>query len=73
MKSNKDQCRRHLRDLEASRNNKMRRFGAWVPELLQKIDDAFKNGRFHKKPRGPLGKLINAIICLRVLNISTFR
>ena len=59
VKSNTDQCRRRLRDLEASRNNKMRRFGAWVPELLHKIDEAVKNGRFHKRPRGPLGELVS--------------
>ena len=55
IKQNTDQGRRRLRDLEASRSNKMRRFGAWVPELIARIDKAFKDGRFHKKPRGPLG------------------
>lgn len=44
-----------LRQLEASRNNRIRRFGENMPALLTAIDEAYKNGKFQKKPIGPLG------------------
>ncbi|KAK2167667.1 hypothetical protein LSH36_25g01011 [Paralvinella palmiformis] len=43
---------RHLQTLESSRSNHLRRFGAFMPQLVQKIN---QTDVFHKKPIGPLG------------------
>ena len=51
-----EKSKRHLRDLESSRSNRLKRFGGWVPDLLEKIEIAHKRGQFHEKPRGPFGK-----------------
>ena len=47
--------KRHLQTLEGSRSNRLKRFGAFMPQLIQKIDDAHKRGVFHQKPVGPVG------------------
>ncbi|XP_065110604.1 structural maintenance of chromosomes protein 6 isoform X2 [Paramisgurnus dabryanus] len=47
------------KQLMASRSNRLRRFGDSMPELLQSIDRAFAQGRFIKKPVGPLGACIS--------------
>lgn len=44
-----------MQKLEASRTNEIRRFGTWMPTLLKRIDDAHRQGKFHQKPRGPVG------------------
>ena len=51
-----ERTRRDLTNLEASRANKLRQFGEWMPELLRQIDMGVRDGRFHKRPRGPLGQ-----------------
>lgn len=43
------------KQLMASRSNRLRRFGDHMPELLESIDRAFAQGRFIKKPVGPIG------------------
>jgi len=60
--SEKETLRRRLADadvklkkLEASRSDGLRRFGAWVPDLVKRLNDAHQQGRFHQKPRGPIG------------------
>jgi len=50
-----DDVRDKLRKLEASRTSELRRFGTWMPTLVKRIDDAHLQGRFHQKPRGPVG------------------
>ena len=50
------QAQQQLKNLESARSNKMRRFGQHMPELLRRIDDAHKQGQFHRKPLGPLGE-----------------
>jgi len=44
-----------LQKLEASRTNDLRRFGAWMPDLVKRIDEAHQQRKFHQKPRGPIG------------------
>ena len=44
-----------LQKLEASRSNKLRRFGTWMPDLVKRIDEAHRQGKFHQLPRGPIG------------------
>ena len=50
-----DAADRKLRELQSSRGNDLRRFAAWMPELVRRIEDAHRKGRFHAKPRGPVG------------------
>ncbi|KAJ8274738.1 hypothetical protein COCON_G00093630 [Conger conger] len=50
--------RRALRGLEASRTDRIKRFGEQMPNLLAAIDEAFRKGHFRKKPVGPLGYCI---------------
>ncbi|XP_016401350.1 structural maintenance of chromosomes protein 6-like, partial [Sinocyclocheilus rhinocerous] len=47
------------KQLMASRSNRLRRFGDHMPELLESIDKAFAQGRFIKKPVGPIGACIS--------------
>ena len=42
--------------LLASRSNKLKRFGDNMPDLLDNIDKAYIQGRFTKKPLGPIGQ-----------------
>ncbi|XP_020912192.1 structural maintenance of chromosomes protein 6 [Exaiptasia diaphana] len=48
-----DQIQRNLRNLTSSRSNRMRIFGAYVPELLNKIKQ--NRRQFHHLPVGPIG------------------
>lgn len=50
-----DVADRKLRELQSSRGNDLRRFAAWMPELVRRIEDAHRKGKFHAKPRGPVG------------------
>jgi len=50
-----DAADRKLKELQSSRGNNLRHFATWMPELVRRIDDAHRNGRFHAKPRGPVG------------------
>ncbi|KAK7485360.1 hypothetical protein BaRGS_00023459 [Batillaria attramentaria] len=45
----------NLQTLQSARSNRLKRFGAWVPSAIAKIDEWHRQGRFHQKPRGPLG------------------
>lgn len=47
--------RKRKNQLTASRSNRLRRFGDRMPELLESIDKAHAQGRFIKKPVGPIG------------------
>ncbi|XP_031437690.1 structural maintenance of chromosomes protein 6-like [Clupea harengus] len=47
-----------LRQMEAGRSNRIRRFGEHMPALLNAIDEAYSKGMFQKKPVGPLGYCI---------------
>ncbi|XP_048453072.1 structural maintenance of chromosomes protein 6-like [Rhincodon typus] len=52
--------RSELNKLKASRTDCLKRFNGNMPELLHKIEEAHKQGRFRKKPIGPLG------VCFRL-------
>ena len=58
---------RQLRDLQGSRQNKLKLFGSWVPELRQRVEQAARRGKFHHAPVGPIGKeiLYCSTLCLR--------
>ncbi|XP_030627220.1 structural maintenance of chromosomes protein 6 [Chanos chanos] len=45
--------------LTASKSNRLRRFGDHMPELLESVDKAHAQGRFIKKPVGPIGACIS--------------
>ena len=49
---------RQLRDLQGSRQDKLKLFGSWVPELRQRVEQAARRGKFHHTPVGPIGKEI---------------
>ncbi|NWV42847.1 SMC6 protein, partial [Grantiella picta] len=50
---------KQLRDLKDSKTNTLKRFGPNTPALLEAIEIAYRQGRFRKKPLGPLGALIH--------------
>ncbi|XP_062864147.1 structural maintenance of chromosomes protein 6 [Trichomycterus rosablanca] len=50
---------KRIKQLTASRSNRLRRFGDHMPELLESIDKAYAQGRFIKKPVGPIGACIS--------------
>jgi hypothetical protein len=49
------QQKRAVSSLKNDSSNSLTVFGAWVPKVNQKIEEAYKNGLFEKKPQGPLG------------------
>ncbi|XP_076440367.1 structural maintenance of chromosomes protein 6-like isoform X2 [Babylonia areolata] len=51
----KDNSERNLQTLMSARENRFKRFGSWVPSAMAKINEWCRQGKFHKKPRGPLG------------------
>ena len=61
---------RKLQKLEASRTNKLQRFGTWMPDLVKRIGEAYKHGKFHQKPRGPVGASINLKDCQWALAVE---
>ncbi|XP_031960000.1 structural maintenance of chromosomes protein 6 [Corvus moneduloides] len=54
-----DAKQKQLRDLKDSKTNTLKRFGPHIPAFLEAIEMAHKQGRFKKKPLGPLGALIH--------------
>uniref|UniRef100_A0A8D2MU11 Structural maintenance of chromosomes protein 6 n=1 Tax=Zonotrichia albicollis TaxID=44394 RepID=A0A8D2MU11_ZONAL len=54
-----DAHQKQLRDLKDSKTNALKRFGPYVPAFLEAVEVAHKQGRFRKKPLGPLGALIH--------------
>ena len=56
MKSHEDKKKKQLNNLLGAKNDRLARFGPYMPNLLQHIEEKFKRGEFHQKPRGPLGK-----------------
>ncbi|XP_064195254.1 structural maintenance of chromosomes protein 6-like [Anguilla rostrata] len=58
LSSSMDLKRRALKSMQASRTDRIRRFGDQMPNLLAAIDEAYGRGQFKKKPVGPLGYCI---------------
>ncbi|XP_056343085.1 structural maintenance of chromosomes protein 6 isoform X2 [Oenanthe melanoleuca] len=54
-----DAQQKQLRDLKDSKINTLKRFGPHIPAFLEAVEVAYKQGRFRKKPLGPLGALIH--------------
>ena len=50
-----DVADRKLRELQSSRSNNLKRFANWMPALVRRVEEAHRSGRFHAKPRGPIG------------------
>lgn len=57
LKSRDDKVSKTLQSLKAAKNDRYRRFGAYVPAVLKSIEETFKRGGFHQKPRGPIGMI----------------
>lgn len=56
MKSHEDKRKKQLNDLLSAKNDRLARFGPYMPTLLQHIEERYRRGEFHQKPRGPLGE-----------------
>nr|KAF6448877.1 structural maintenance of chromosomes 6 [Rousettus aegyptiacus] len=50
---------KQLKELKDSKTDRLKRFGPYVPALLEAIDDAYRRGQFTYKPVGPLGACIH--------------
>lgn len=50
-----DKHQRNLQSLKASQGNRLKRFGPFMPQLIQTVEEYARLGKFHKKPIGPLG------------------
>ena len=57
-RNNVEQSQRKLNSLREGQKDSLKRFGSNVPELLRKIENAVRRGRFHKPPKGPIGACI---------------
>ncbi|KDR12930.1 structural maintenance of chromosomes protein 6 isoform X2 [Zootermopsis nevadensis] len=53
-----EQKQTELQALKREKDNSVTLFGAWVPRVSQKIDEAFKQRKFGKMPKGPVGAYI---------------
>ena len=54
-KSNKQrEVRMSLQTLQAAKNDRLQRFGAWMPAMISQINACKR--QFHKLPLGPLGR-----------------
>ena len=54
-RNNVEQSQRKVKSLREGQKDSLKRFGSNVPELLRKIENAVRRGRFHKPPKGPIG------------------
>ena len=45
-----------LKQFEASRKDKMKRYGENIPDLLKRINEVNNRGSFKEMPRGPIGE-----------------
>ncbi|OCT81266.1 structural maintenance of chromosomes protein 6 isoform X2 [Xenopus laevis] len=54
-----EQHKRKLRELHESKTDQLKRFGQNMPALVAAVDEAYQQGRFRKKPFGPLGACIH--------------
>ena len=61
-----EQASRRLTTLQSARKDKMMKFGRQMPEALRKIEEAVRRGRFHERPRGPVGESS----CIHIILIS---
>ncbi|CAI9596748.1 unnamed protein product [Staurois parvus] len=53
-----DRLKRQIKEFQDSKTDRLKRFGQNMPSLLAAIDEAYRQGRFRKKPIGPLGSCI---------------
>ena len=45
-----------LRNYQQAKKHRVSVFGDFMPDLLRRIEEADRQGRFHKRPRGPFGQ-----------------
>ena len=55
LRRNVEAGRRRLKELEGSRDDRLKRYGQHIPVIMGKIETACRRGLFHAKPRGPIG------------------
>lgn len=55
---NVEQSQRALNSLRDGQKDRLKRFGSNVPDLLRNVETAVRRGRFHKPPKGPIGKIL---------------
>ncbi|KAM5164061.1 structural maintenance of chromosomes protein 6 [Mantella aurantiaca] len=58
LKFRMDRLKRQIKEFQDSKTDRLKRFGQNMPSLLAAIDEAYRQGRFRKKPIGPLGSCI---------------
>lgn len=58
------QVNKDLQNLRAARNDNIRRFGAYMPTLLQHIEERCRRHQFHRRPVGPIGS------CFKLKNME---
>ena len=63
-RQDEDNIRKKIRDKERQiqqvkyrANDRLLKFGAWMPKLVNTIKTAVRDGRFTKPPRGPIGDI----------------
>ncbi|NXN74821.1 SMC6 protein, partial [Himantopus himantopus] len=54
-----DAKQKQLRELKDSKTNTLKRFGPHIPEFLEAVETAYRQGSFKHKPVGPLGAFIH--------------
>ncbi|KAJ6634537.1 hypothetical protein lerEdw1_013983 [Lerista edwardsae] len=59
LKQTLDSQQRQLRELKESKTNRLRRFGQYMPDLCEAIENAYRQRQFKHKPIGPFGAFIH--------------
>ncbi|XP_027496737.1 structural maintenance of chromosomes protein 6 [Corapipo altera] len=54
-----DAKQKQLRELKDSKTDTLKRFGPHIPGFVEAVETAYKQGRFNKKPLGPIGAFIH--------------
>lgn len=56
LEQRRNKVNKNLSTMTDARKDKIKRFGAYMPKLLQHIEEHVRRGAFHKRPLGPIGK-----------------
>uniref|UniRef100_A0A6G1SBV1 Structural maintenance of chromosomes protein 6 n=1 Tax=Aceria tosichella TaxID=561515 RepID=A0A6G1SBV1_9ACAR len=80
LKSELSQHEANLRNLSVGKDMELRKYGHHMQKICEAVNEAYKQGRFEKKPYGPLGfyikvktqKVAAALECALGRNVNSF-
>ena len=61
---------RELNNLRSAVKNKLKKYGSRIPDVIARIHMDYKQGKFHRKPIGPVGKFIRILFFTHLFLIT---